>query len=447
MGKVKWLVGVVVVLLVMAGPLWGAGQPQTATTGPAKLSVLTSTGILEQAIKLTVTEYQKLHPDVSVEIVPLPDPGFTQKFLQSFAAGATPFDIAEIHTGLLAVAVANRWVIPLDALIQKNNLDMKKEYMQSYIDNVTLDGKAKISNPAGEIYGLPTHGDLYMYVYRKDLYEANGLALPKTWEEFVTNNQKLTKPAEDFYGLVLSGRTSADSHLGSDFFQLAINMNGTLAFKEGATAGSLVPNIYSPGNIQAAEFYRDLINKYKVMPPGVKEYSYTEKNIAIAQGRAGGMFQWVFGSTATTEDPTRSKVVGKLGYGMPPGGKGVGGGWEMTITRDAKNPDLAFDFMRFRSINMDPQIVVNTASGAVTTSFARDPAVLAKYPYAQDYAAGALNGVHTSGIPPAFPGWPQVNDALRSALGTVLYDGVSGDAAFKKLNADLAVIVKNVTGQ
>jgi hypothetical protein len=119
----------------------------------------------------------------------------------------------------------------------------------------------------------------------------------------------------------------------------------------------------------------------------------------------------------------------------------------MTITRDCKNVQAAFDFIRFRSINMDPPIVVATGSGGVTTSYSNDTRVLTKYPYAKSVVAGADKAIHTSGIAPAFPGWPQVDDAMRTALGGVLFQGVSGDTAFKKLNLDLAEIVSNVTGK
>ena len=139
---------------------------------------------------------------------------------------------------MLAVAVANRWVIPLDNYIKSGNIDMEKTFIAPYIGNCTLDGQAKLTNPSGEYYGLPTLGDLYMYHYRKDLYQQDGLALAKTWDEFIKNCQKLTNPSQDFYGLALSGRTSPDSHMISDWQQIAINMkDSTLAFKQGDKPG------------------------------------------------------------------------------------------------------------------------------------------------------------------------------------------------------------------
>ena len=99
------------------------------------------------------------------------------------------------------------------------------------------------------------------------------------------------------------------------------------------------------------------------------------------------------------------------------------------------------------SIDMDTKVLVASADGAVTTTFQNDPAVLKKYPFAADVAAGARHAIHTTGVAMAFPGWPQTNDATLAALGSVLYQGVSGDAAFKKLDTDVAQIVKDVTGQ
>lgn len=434
--SVKIVFLILTLFLSVGVSLFAGGAQEVAKAG--SLSIVTSAGLLEEGMRLSVSEYQKMYPNVKVEIVGLPDPGFTQKILQDFAAGSVPYDIAEIHSGITVVAVPSKWIIPLDKYIKAANIDMNSIYMKGYLDNATLAGLAKKLNPAGEFFALPTLPDLYQFVYRKDLYAQYGLAVANTWDEFISNCVKLTKPEKNFYGLVLSGSTRTDSHLPFDYYSLAFNLNGTYPIKPGTRE----VDFYSPGNVKAIQLYSDFINKYKVTPPGIMEYSYTEKNIAISQDRAAQMFQWVFGSTRTTEDSTRSKVAGKLGYSRAPGGAAPTGGWAIAITKDCKRPEAAFDFIKFHSIDMDAKKVVAYAAGGVTKAIANDPDVLKKYPFAPDFVKAGDSGKQIMMCAPDLPLWNEINDLIIKGVTKSIFDGENPDTACKWIADQIEKLIK-----
>ena len=81
------------------------------------------------------------------------------------------------------------------------------------------------------------------------------------------------------------------------------------------TTGKL--NTDGPEAIWAAELYRKLNKDYA--PPGTIGFNWNECQTTFAQGRAA---MWLDGIGFATplEDPTKSKIVGKVGYGVTPKG-------------------------------------------------------------------------------------------------------------------------------
>ena len=66
-GHRRFLVVTMALLLVLVPGFWVGAQAK-----PVTLSVLTSTGILENGINIAATEYQKKHPEVKFDVQPLP---------------------------------------------------------------------------------------------------------------------------------------------------------------------------------------------------------------------------------------------------------------------------------------------------------------------------------------------------------------------------------------
>jgi multiple sugar transport system substrate-binding protein len=76
-------------------------------------------------------------------------------------------------------------------------------------------------------------------------------------------------------------------------------------------------NTESPEAVEAAALYKRLMTASA--PPGVAGFNWAESQSAFLQGKIGMWFDGV-GFAPPLEDPNKSRVVGKVGYGVMPKG-------------------------------------------------------------------------------------------------------------------------------
>ena len=393
-------------------------------------------GFMSDGASLVAPDFEKAHPNIKITVVPIPYTAFRQKVIQELSAGSGAFDIVGGYLELNASYISAGWVTPLDGYIAESGLDTN-DFIPSFYNIGTLFGKASELNPAGKVYGLPFNGDVMMLIFRKDLYALNGLTPPRTWEQFVKNVTTLNRPQDDLYGLALSGARANDSHVMFDFYSFALNMDGTLPLGKGNQ-----PQMDSSGNARALQLYTDLVNKYKVTPPGVREYRYAEKNAAVAQGKAAHMIQWMLACAGELEDPDQSRVSGKIGYTTMPGGGSVVGGWSILIADVCQYPKEAFEFLKFLSIDSDTRISLAYGKGPVLRSSAQDPEMIKKYPYIADYVKASANGMHVCACAPALPLWLEITDFLNFGFTDAVFEKLPVETALKRIDKEMTQLLK-----
>ena len=74
--------------------------------------------------------------------------------------------------------------------------------------------------------------------------------------------------------------------------------------------------------IEAAKMYQTLLAKYG--PQGVAGYNWNESQSLFVLGKAAMWLDGI-GFAAPLEDPTKSRIVGKVGYGVMPAGTEAAG--------------------------------------------------------------------------------------------------------------------------
>src|SRR5262249_49880468 len=95
--------------------------------------------------------------------------------------------------------------------------EVKANWPQSVIDAASV---------AGKVYGYPNEIDLYALNYNKRLFAEAGIAAPpKTWDEFLADAQKLTKPGQQGFGLINSWAAG----VAHPFVSLLASTGGALA--------------------------------------------------------------------------------------------------------------------------------------------------------------------------------------------------------------------------
>ncbi|MGN7165622.1 ABC transporter substrate-binding protein [Paenibacillus cellulositrophicus] len=126
---------------------------------------------------------KKTYPDINVKLN-LVAGDYDQK-VQTMIAGGTAPDIMMIAENYQAYASKNQ-IIPLDELIQKNNVNMSERYTDDIANLMKYDGKQ---------YGMPDRAGAMVLFYNKDMFDKAGVSYPtKDWkqEDLLNAAQKLT---------------------------------------------------------------------------------------------------------------------------------------------------------------------------------------------------------------------------------------------------------------
>lgn len=189
-------------------------------------------------------------------------------------------------------------------------------------------------NAQGQLLSLPFSVDYWIVYWNKDLFAKKNLAYPATFEEMVKAAEALTDSSAQTYGFVARGLKNANVPVWASFL---LGNGGDFLTPSGELATD------SAEAIESAKLYQRLLTK--AAPQGVSGFNWSECQSAFLQGRVGMWLDGI-GFAPPLEDPEKSRVVGKVGYGiMPKGpktqasatfGDGIG------VTAQSRNKEAAY---------------------------------------------------------------------------------------------------------
>jgi multiple sugar transport system substrate-binding protein len=402
---------------------------------PVELNVAMEAGRMADAASSIVPAFEAQNPGVKINIIPLPYTTYQQKVTTELSAGSGAYDVIEAHMLMLVPFVAAKQVLPLDSHIKKSGLDMA-DFLKSQLDLATLFGKGKQLNPDGEFYGLPYNSDVFLFVYRKDLFDELGLKPTDSWEDLV-KGFKLITDKKHTAGYAFSGARRDNSHLIYDFYNIALNMGGTLPLDE-----KFKPTLNSPGNVKALSLLAEIV-KSGCAPKGVEEYRYDDKNTAIAQGIAAAMSQWMLACYKSVDDPAKSKVAGKIGYSAPPGGKACSGGWVVSVVATTKHPEEGFKFISFLTNQANNlKLALEFGDGPTRKSVVSSPEFSKQYPFSDALLYALNNATNYLATAPQVAVWSELTDVITDQLADATFGKTSPEAALKQADEQMDRVLK-----
>jgi multiple sugar transport system substrate-binding protein len=231
---------------------------------------------------------------------------------------------------------------------------------------------------AGGFWGMPYHDGPQCLIYRKDLFEAAGLAVPRTWAEFHAAARRLHDPARGLYGTVLA--LFPDGHNGFYDFCIHLWTRGGAPFDANGR-----PTLRTRAAEEALEFLRALARDTGAVAPGLHEIDSVRSGLMFCEGRIALMTNW-FGFAALGETWGESRVAGRVDIAPLPAGPGgesvsLNVFWVLAIARGSANKDLAWDFLRHcASAPMDRLTTLEGAIGVRRSTWS-DPEVNHMVPY------------------------------------------------------------------
>jgi len=245
---------------------------------------------------------------IKVSSEQIPEQQQRQKAMIEFSSGRPTFDVTMLALHVQKrLAYKGKWVEDLRPFIDNPAITNPNFDLADF----SAAGMNFARQADGALTTIPHFVDFWMLYYNKEMFDKKGVAYPTSMENIVKVAQQLNDPANGIYGFVSRGLKNANIPVWTSWL-----LGQGLETIDPAT-GKL--NTDGEAAIWAATLYRDLNKNYA--PPGTIGFNWNECQTSFMQGRAA---MWLDGIGFATplEDPTKSKVVGKVGYGVtPPGPK------------------------------------------------------------------------------------------------------------------------------
>ena len=255
-----------------------------------------------------LTKYHKEFEDmtgITVGSEMIPEQQQRQKAVIEFNSGNTSFDVIAISYHVQKRLFGkNKWLDDVRPMMADKSLaDPNLDFADFAKGGLTYATQAD-----GRIDSLPLNLDPWVVYYNKELFDAKGIAYPKNFAEMVDAAARINDPAKGVSGFVARGLKNANVPVWSSFL---LGYGG--AFID--AKGKLMTDTAEA--VEAAKMYQTLLAKYG--PQGVAGFNWNESQSLFLQGKAAMWLDGI-GFAQPLEDPTKSRIVGKVGYGVMPAG-------------------------------------------------------------------------------------------------------------------------------
>ncbi|HWU38642.1 MAG TPA: sugar ABC transporter substrate-binding protein [Candidatus Acidoferrum sp.] len=285
----------------------------------------------------------------------------------------------------------------------------------------------------GKLYALPVDPNVQLLMYRKDLFEQKGLKPPTTWEELLQDAKAFYDPAKQQYGFSLTGGTDTQTPLY--LILLMWSYGAEVVDNQGN------PGVNTPAGRKGAEMFLELL---KVAPPNVKNYNFADVNKSLQLGQAAMAIQWASGAKPL-EDPTRSSVVGKLGFAVPPKGTRttpMRGVWTIAIAKNSPNQEAAWEFAKWlsgREFGLFSTKFPSALSAIHSPRFSvlKDPSTKSALPYVDALLASLEVAKGRSRLKE----YPDIGEHMRLTTARLTAGELTLDAALKEMDAGIKKIL------
>ncbi|WP_407571715.1 ABC transporter substrate-binding protein [Deinococcus altitudinis] len=353
-------------LTVSLALLGTAFQAQAQTASSTKLGGTVTVWSWDSAAKglqSTVPGFNKLYPNVKVNVVDLGNQNVYDRGLAGCAAGGADLpDVYSIENGEAEVF----WARFPDCFTDLTSLGADKIFK-----NYPAFKWSELS-VGSKRYAMPWDSGAVVMFYRRDLYQKAGInpASIRTWADFEAAGKKMASKGVKM-GTIANG--------GDDeWFRMLANQNGCYYFN--ATATQITIN--QPGCVSALSTVQRL-NSAGILATG--DWNTQITNVKTSRV-AGSLYGAWYEGTIRTNAPDQS---GKWGVYLMPAAQAGGrraanlGGSALALPAASKNKDAAWAFMQYALGTTQGQVTMLKADGLVPSllSATKDPYISQAQPY------------------------------------------------------------------
>lgn len=304
------------------------------------------------------------------------------RLLDNATATESAFDILSINFGWLGELVAAGALLPLDDRLAKLRPGIFDFYPSTW----------ERAQHRGRQYGLPIEPTAELLCWRRDLFEAAGVAAPATVEAVLAAGRRLQRPSEGLWGIAWNA--ARGQALGQTFVHtlatfgqppLRLRRFGGHIDMSDASGEALRPALDTAEALATAEYLLALLD---ISPPDILEMDWDRRLRAFAGGQVAMAYNWSSRIAEIELDPaaTASGRTAYLPHPAPSGGRPAAapvGGFALAIPANLSPAriELAWRAVQWlTSPAMAKLIAINGAWTSPRFSVAADPEVLAASP-------------------------------------------------------------------
>ncbi len=244
----------------------------------------------------------------------------------------------------------------------------------------------------GRLVGVPFRFTTYLLHYQPEVLAAAGITqAPSTFAEYRDAGLAVTeKFGPDRFGIGMYGRESEAMVRG--WLSFLLSSGGTYYNPE--TFEILVNK---PEAVSSLQFYSDLLNKDKVVPPEALTWEWDGLTSAAQADRYA--MTVTIASYATLMGNADSKTAGKWAWANVPGAtspdqaRAPAGGWAMGVTEASRNKRWAFEFVKMATSKAALKSTTKDGNAPPRNSVLNDPDVVAALQWAPAFSEMAKRSV------------------------------------------------------
>ena len=353
----------------------------------------------------------------------IPEQQHRQKVAIEFASGHPSFDVftLSLHVQKRMMARA-KWLEDLKPWLN----DPARTPAEYDWADMGKGGVDYVTTSDGRIEGLPINLDYWMLFWNKELFAQKGLQYPRSMDELVSHAQKLTDPSKGIYGFVGRGLKNANVPVWTSW----------LLGQGKETVENGVLQTDTQEAVWAGEMYKKLMRE--TAPPGSVGFNWNEAQTTFSQGRAAMWLDGI-GFSLPLIDPTKSRVVDKVGFGVtPPGPKAQHSalfGDSVAIPAAGRNKGPAYLYAMWATSKPMALKMLTTGAGTpARVSAYQNPAAVKESKFGQEWFDCVVESVRV-----ARPGLPEIIPVteFRDTFGVALTNTIGG--------ADVAAELRKAT--
>jgi len=307
------------------------------------------------------------------------------------------------------------------------------DIIPGYMQNIGVAGgeKGYLPGPTGSLFGIPFGAETSILGYRKDIFDKHKLKVPETYDEMLDLACRIPKLEPGMGGL--ASRAASGQHAAHAYLLHLAPLGGRVFDSQWN------PIINNEAGIKAAQALKTIVD---CGPEGAKTFGFAEAGAAFLQGKTA-MFLDSTVFAGQVDDPTKSKIAGKVGWAMHPKGVRHGsqtGGFGIAIPKNAKNKDAAFLLMQWLTSKKADKLVALQGGNPIRFSTHADGDVNAKFPYMKTFGEALKHA--DPDWRPIIPAWGKINADLGTTMSKVLTENLDIKQAMDGLASRTKAVMK-----